>query len=258
MHGLFTRRPRLEASRIDEDISRPPPSDGQVNGLNQALDVLRGDGLGAQRQRQLIDRFHRERNEDHRGHSSLWGEIERSENDNGSSHRLHALRRAHSRRDAFSFGPPADLGRSSRQRSPSTSPTRPPAADLPPRVTVRAHAARRAHRSRTGQFEGRVHFDHGLDLADMPGHRIALRLRNMGDYVRDEDFDDSFESLMNLSATLGEVKSRKTPEDVLGNLPSGLYKDWATPGCDQRCPICLDDVSVQLVALDPFTNGSCC
>ena len=59
---------------------------------------------------------------------------------------------------------------------------------------------------------------------------------------RDEDFDDSFESLMNLTASLGEVKPRHTPDHVIGGLPSALYKDWATPGCDQRCPICLDDV----------------
>lgn len=41
---------------------------------------------------------------------------------------------------------------------------------------------------------------------------------------------------------MGEAKPKHTPEHVIGGLPSGLYKDWATPGCDQRCPICLDDV----------------
>jgi len=66
----------------------------------------------------------------------------------------------------------------------------------------------------------------------------------MGDYVRDEDFDDSFEGLMNLSAALGEVKQRNTPSHIIANLPSGKYSEWAAPGCDERCPVCLDDYQV--------------
>ena len=91
-------------------------------------------------------------------------------------------------------------------------------------------------------------------------------MRNMGDYVvsplspppfqlpatiifpfvlqRDEDFDDSFEGLMNLSAALGEVKPRNTPSHIISGLPSGKYGEWAAPGCDERCPVCLDDVSI--------------
>jgi len=61
---------------------------------------------------------------------------------------------------------------------------------------------------------------------------------------RDEDFDDSFEGLTNLAAALGEVKQRNTPSHVIANLPSGKYGEWVTPGCDERCPVCLDDVSV--------------
>ena len=61
---------------------------------------------------------------------------------------------------------------------------------------------------------------------------------------RDEDFDSSFEGLTNLTAALGEVKPRNTPSHVISGLPSGKYGEWAAPGCDQRCPVCLDDVSV--------------
>ena len=61
---------------------------------------------------------------------------------------------------------------------------------------------------------------------------------------RDEDFDDSFESLTNLTAALGEVKPRNTPGHVIASLPSGKYSEWTAPGCDERCPVCLDDVSV--------------
>ncbi|EGN94329.1 hypothetical protein SERLA73DRAFT_62241, partial [Serpula lacrymans var. lacrymans S7.3] len=57
----------------------------------------------------------------------------------------------------------------------------------------------------------------------------------------DEDFDSSYESLLSLAATLGEVKSKATPDDVIASLPTAPYKEWATEESDQRCPICLDD-----------------
>lgn len=110
---------------------------------------------------------------------------------------------------------------------------------------------------------------HGLpfDIFDAPGsRRFAARVRNMGDYIvspsslplqqsttifpfilqRDEDFDGSFEGLTNLTATLGEVKPRNTPSHIIANLPSGKYNEWVAPGCDQRCPVCLDDVSAYM------------
>lgn len=286
MHEMFSRRPRLEASRIDENISsaRPTPTpvsvpvpDGQAQGFNQALDVLRGDGLSAQRQRQLITRFHRQRGEEPRDTSSLWGEMAQ-QRDVESQRRLHALRRAQGagRRDvpAFSFGTTTAAttsrgvaGRTgTRQRSPSNSPTRGNTTEAGQTTGSRANramaTARRAARQRmTSDFEGYVRFDYPrLDIMDMPSRRYSFRVRNMGDYVvsfvhsgidfplkmlveqRDEDFDDSFENLINLTATMGEVKPKNTPAHVIEGLPSGLYKDWASPGCDQRCPICLDDV----------------
>jgi len=59
--------------------------------------------------------------------------------------------------------------------------------------------------------------------------------------MRDEDFDSSFEGLTNLAAALGEVKPRNTPNHIIAGLPSGKYGEWAAPGCDERCPVCLDD-----------------
>lgn len=47
---------------------------------------------------------------------------------------------------------------------------------------------------------------------------------------------------MSLAATLGEVKPRATPDHVVAGLKAGFYKEWASEGCDTRCPICLDDV----------------
>jgi hypothetical protein len=62
---------------------------------------------------------------------------------------------------------------------------------------------------------------------------------------RDEDFDTSYESLLSLAATIGEVRPRNTPDHVINSLPSGTFKEWRNAESDQRCPICLDDVSIQ-------------
>lgn len=58
----------------------------------------------------------------------------------------------------------------------------------------------------------------------------------------DDDFDDSYEGLLNLAATLGDVKPKSTPAEVLAKLEKGTYREWKASGGDQRCPICLDDV----------------
>ena len=62
---------------------------------------------------------------------------------------------------------------------------------------------------------------------------------------RDEDFDTSYESLLSLAATIGEVRPRNTPDSVINSLPTGIFKEWRSAESDQRCPICLDDVSIQ-------------
>lgn len=59
---------------------------------------------------------------------------------------------------------------------------------------------------------------------------------------RDEDFDESYENLLSLAQTLGDVKPRSTPAEVIEKMEKAQYKDWATADSDQRCPICLDDV----------------
>jgi len=76
----------------------------------------------------------------------------------------------------------------------------------------------------------------------------------LGDYMRDEDFDQSYEGLMSLAATLGEVKPRATPDHVVAGLKAGFYKEWVSEGCDTRCPICLDDYK----ALDPVLKLNDC
>jgi len=78
-----------------------------------------------------------------------------------------------------------------------------------------------------------------MEFVSYPG--LRRRGQPLGDYMRDEDFDSSYENLLSLSTALGEAKSRAVPEQVITSLPTGFYKDWATTGSDQRCPICLDD-----------------
>jgi hypothetical protein len=62
---------------------------------------------------------------------------------------------------------------------------------------------------------------------------------------RDEDFDASYENLLTLAATIGDVRPRNTPDHVIDSLPSATFKEWRDAESDQRCPICLDDVSAQ-------------
>ena len=64
---------------------------------------------------------------------------------------------------------------------------------------------------------------------------------------RDEDFDESYESLISLAAALGEAKPRGAPSEVVEKMEKGKYKDWKTEESDVRCPICLDDVWFFLV-----------
>jgi len=67
LHRYLSRQARMEASRIDDsDGSRPAPpvpSRGDVQGFNNAVEVLRHDGLSYSRSRQLIERYHREHGE---------------------------------------------------------------------------------------------------------------------------------------------------------------------------------------------------
>ena len=74
---------------------------------------------------------------------------------------------------------------------------------------------------------------------------------------RDEDFDASYESLLSLAATIGDVRPRHTPDHVINSLPTATFKEWRNAESDQRCPICLDDVSTQqlLDALSPSDHA---
>lgn len=74
---------------------------------------------------------------------------------------------------------------------------------------------------------------------------------------RDEDFDTSYESLLSLAATIGEVRPRHTPDHVIELLPTAMFKEWCNAESDHRCPICLDDVSVQLLLQVTNADKTC-
>ncbi|KAH9830177.1 uncharacterized protein C8Q71DRAFT_799512 [Rhodofomes roseus] len=62
----------------------------------------------------------------------------------------------------------------------------------------------------------------------------------------DEDLDTSYEALLDLSGLLGDVRPRGLSEQTIATLPSGTYREWATPGeTEDRCPICLDDYNAE-------------
>ncbi|KAG6820021.1 hypothetical protein H0H93_006359 [Arthromyces matolae] len=75
------------------------------------------------------------------------------------------------------------------------------------------------------------------------------RARPLGDYIRDEDWNGDYDTLISLAATLGDVKPRSTSDDVMATLETGLFKEWQTPESDHRCPICLDDYQADDILL---------
>ncbi|KAG6865272.1 hypothetical protein C0991_004011 [Blastosporella zonata] len=100
--------------------------------------------------------------------------------------------------------------------------------------------AARRFRNGTNEVQG-VYPQRLAAFARLGGAR--LRGRPLGDYMRDEDFNGDYESLILLASTLGDAKPRSTPDEVIAGLETGLFKDWRTAESDQRCPICLDDMT---------------
>ncbi|KAG5649978.1 hypothetical protein H0H81_001237 [Sphagnurus paluster] len=249
LHDFLSRRPRIEASRL-EAPDRPRQSGatrGDEEGFTQALETLRHDGLSISRSQDLINRFHRERRQDSRSSTaaaSPWGIIEQ-----GTT----------ARRATETAPPPStSLPRGVRRRrtvdvddflgimepgildSEDDSDSEGAAALIRGRENDRLRLLRSARRRPTPHmppvFPSGVH-----EFMRVGGVR---RGRALGDYMvpqRDEDFDESYESLLSLAASLGDVKPRCTPDSVIAGMDTGLYKDWKTTGCDHRCPICLDD-----------------
>ncbi|TBU53011.1 hypothetical protein BD310DRAFT_183164 [Dichomitus squalens] len=122
---------------------------------------------------------------------------------------------------------------------------RPPSPPSNPRPTEGRTEQRAPLNGRFARARGLAsHFPPDMVWVDFPSARLPPygRRRNIGDYIRDEDMDMSYEGLLSLSTILGDVKPRGTPADIISSLPKGTYGDWVRPGVtEERCPICLDD-----------------
>jgi len=99
----------------------------------------------------------------------------------------------------------------------------------------------------------------GVDEGDGPGalpyplHRLVdfldqvraaatggNRMNAIGPFIPDEDFDESYEALLNLSERIGEVKQRGLSEGVVSRLPSSEWTEsMLTPDC-MSCAVCLE------------------
>ncbi|KAF8603048.1 hypothetical protein BDV93DRAFT_443070 [Ceratobasidium sp. AG-I] len=76
------------------------------------------------------------------------------------------------------------------------------------------------------------------------------RTTSGGDFLRDDEFDDSYEGLLRLAARIGDAKPRGTPAEVIQSMPSGSYANSPGAKAETRCPICLDDYAQEdVVAL---------
>ncbi|KAF5381678.1 hypothetical protein D9615_005573 [Tricholomella constricta] len=241
LHNFLSRRPRMEASRLDESENpRPSTTRGDEEGFNHALEVLRHDGLSVPRSQELINRYHRERQREPRPFvtpASPWGIIEQggvhprrtsteatNTNDTPS---VRSLRRRMRRQPADPFSTESDVADDIRADATSVFPQ-----DAEHARFLRARRFRRPELDLGPVFPSDVHEFIRVG---------ARRGRALGDYMRDEDFDESYESLLSLAASLGEAKPRCTPDGVISSLETGLFKDWKTADSDHRCPICLDD-----------------
>jgi hypothetical protein len=163
--------------------------------------------------------------------------------------------------------PSTAFGRLHRRRlSPPAAPTsssppsllRPFSSQTTSTSPPRSYASRFSHllpRRNSGRGGGGGSSDdnedwhHSHSAAEQASRRFFLRPRGRGgrappsngDYLRDDEFDDSYEGLLRLAARIGDVKPRGTPADVIRSMPSCSYGNCPEAKTENRCPICLDD-----------------
>lgn len=82
--------------------------------------------------------------------------------------------------------------------------------------------------------------------------RRGRRYNNFGPFIADEDFDSSYEALLNLSERIGEVKKRGMTSEALAKLKTVKYKQTSDSQSTNSCPICLESYKTddKLVLLD--------
>ncbi|KAG9122782.1 hypothetical protein FRC07_000686 [Ceratobasidium sp. 392] len=152
-----------------------------------------------------------------------------------------------------------------RRASPPASSNNPPPAPTsasPPPPPSRSYSSRFSHFLPRRTSTSRANSDDN-DEWIQPGSgsgshsrmfflrpRGRMRTTSTGDFLRDEEFDDSYEGLLRLAARIGDAKPRGTPAEVIQAMPTGRYASCAGAKAESRCPICLDDYGQEdIVAL---------
>ncbi|KAG8713306.1 hypothetical protein FRC11_012642 [Ceratobasidium sp. 423] len=176
-----------------------------------------------------------------------------------------ATNRSNSMGSSMQVQPPsATFGRLHRRRlsppapphqpSVSSSLLRPFANQNSSTSPTRSYASRFSHflpRRNSGRGGGGSSDDNDeWHHAEQATRRFFLRPRGRGrppppsgDYIRDDEFDDSYEGLLRLAARIGDAKPKGTPSEVIRSMVSCRYADSTGARAEARCPICLDDYS---------------
>ncbi|CAE6413684.1 unnamed protein product [Rhizoctonia solani] len=154
-----------------------------------------------------------------------------------------AFGRLHRRR----LSPPA----APHQPSVSSSLLRPFANQNSSTSPTRSYASRFSHflpRRNSGRGGGSSDDNDEWHHAEQATRRFFLRPRGRGrppapsgDFIRDDEFDDSYEGLLRLAARIGDAKPRGTPSEVIRSMLSCRYADSDGARAEARCSICLDD-----------------
>ncbi|PPQ99420.1 hypothetical protein CVT24_005407 [Panaeolus cyanescens] len=231
MHRLLTERVRLDGSRLESTAQAPHltrlPHPTELSGTLRNVPSTSGvnpmrpePGSDVSRSQQLVDRYRRlhELHADHSYRDRTREQTGTGRNGLGSQRIGEGTRETITPRSA-----PRWLSGSGSDDSSSSPIT---FGETPFGEVITAMRGRRGRFSRP---EGMSFF----------GRRRSRQA--MGDYMHDDDFDSSYESLLNLAATLGDVRAKSTPEEIINTQETAMYKEWATAESDQRCPICLDD-----------------
>ncbi|KAG5726839.1 RING finger protein 38, partial [Termitomyces sp. T112] len=228
LHSFLNRHRRTEA--VGREARRPPPLRGHEDGFSHAIEALRngGSGTGAGRSQEVASRLQREASREPRAWASVspWGLLEGS----GSSS---SSRQTSSGGNDQSDGEGSVFQRRRRQAHAHAHPLDPFQMDVSDDEidvvsAVFQDRARVLNRRVRGPGEAPV-FPRRIPAFMRANSAAARRGRPLGDYVRDEDWNSDYESLLSLAAQLGEVKPRCTPDNVIDSLESAVYKDWNTP-----------------------------
>ncbi|KAI0794863.1 hypothetical protein C8Q75DRAFT_513238 [Abortiporus biennis] len=184
--------------------------------------------------------------------NSNWGDVDREDESNSDSRMRQRVEESRARARRYlarqgSTPPPTTSTTSTTALQPGGLPTsRGPSRATPMGAAIDmlggGQHQSRANRSLFRRRRAALDESLGDELPVFSRVWSRSQHRNLGDYVRDEDLDTSYEGLLRLSTLLGEARPRGLSQASMDRLPSGVYREWMIAGeTEARCPICLDD-----------------